>query len=173
MHQYRAVLVRLRQGDSNREIARPRLMGRTKVARSRALAAQQGWLAAEASLPEDPAIAAVLGKAKRARSTISTVELYREIVERWSAQKVSGVRSTRRCAASTVIRGAALRCTACWIASPASAPHPRDGVPRFHRLPGLRGGIEAQHPDEFVSLIWFARGRLPSFRVSGNSPCYQ
>jgi transposase len=91
MHQYRAVVVRLRQGDSDRDIARARLMGRTKVARFRALAVQQGWLAAGAALPEDAAIAAVLGTAKRARSTVSTVEPYREIVERWSAQKISGV----------------------------------------------------------------------------------
>lgn len=91
MHQYRAVVVRLRQGDSDRDIARARLMGRTKVARFRALAAQQGWLAAEVALPEDAAIAAVLGTAKRARSTVSTVEPYREIVARWSAQKISGV----------------------------------------------------------------------------------
>ena len=91
MHQYRAVVVRLRQGDSDRDIARAWLMGRTKVARFRALAARQGWLAADAALPEDAAIAAVLGTAKRARSTVSTGEPYHAIVERWSAQKVSGV----------------------------------------------------------------------------------
>jgi transposase len=91
MHQYRAVLVRLRQGDSDRDIARARLMGRTKVARFRALAAQQGWLAPETSLPEDAAIATLVGQAKRARSTLSTVEPYREIVARWAAQAISGV----------------------------------------------------------------------------------
>ena len=61
MFQYRAVLVRLRQGDSDRDIARARLMGRPKVAALRALAMQQGWLAPEAPLPEDGEIAAVLG----------------------------------------------------------------------------------------------------------------
>jgi len=91
MHQYRAVLVRLRQGDSDRDIARARLMGRNKLARFRALAASQGWLRPETALPEDAAIAAVLGAARRARSTISMVEPYREIVERWAAQKISGV----------------------------------------------------------------------------------
>lgn len=91
MFQYRAVLVRLRQGDSDRDIARARLMGRHKVARFRVLAARQGWLEPEVALPEDGAIAAVLGLARRARSTVSTVEPYRAIVERWAAQKVSGV----------------------------------------------------------------------------------
>ena len=46
MFQYRQVLVRLRQGDSDRDIARSRLMGRPKVAALRGLAASQGWLAA-------------------------------------------------------------------------------------------------------------------------------
>ena len=48
MFQYRQVLVRLRQGDSDRDIARSRLMGRPKVAAFRGLAATQGWLAPEA-----------------------------------------------------------------------------------------------------------------------------
>ena len=91
MFQYRQVLVRMRQGDTDREIARAGLMGRPKAARLRAIAADQGWLDAQAPLPEDAAIAAVLGAARRARSTISTVEPYRALVERWAASDVSGV----------------------------------------------------------------------------------
>ena len=53
MFQYRAVLVRLRQGDSDRDIARARLMGRPKVAALRVLADQHGWLIVAAPLPED------------------------------------------------------------------------------------------------------------------------
>ena len=82
MFQYRQVLVRLRQGDSDRDIARARLMGRPKVAAFRALAAQQGWLAPEAALPDDAAISAAVGQARRARSTISTVEPYRAYSDR-------------------------------------------------------------------------------------------
>ena len=37
MHEYRQALMRLRQGDSEREIARSGLMGRAKVARFREL----------------------------------------------------------------------------------------------------------------------------------------
>jgi transposase len=91
MFQYRAVLVRLRQGDSERDIARARLMGRPKVAALRALAVTHGWLVAGTPLPEDSAIAAVLGQARRARSTISTVEPFRVLVERWAEQGVGGV----------------------------------------------------------------------------------
>jgi hypothetical protein len=91
MFQYRAVLVRLRQGDSDRDIARARLMGRPKVAALRALATQQGWLAPDTPLPEDGEIAVVIGQARRARSTISTVEPFRDVVARWAEQGVGGV----------------------------------------------------------------------------------
>ena len=91
MFQYRAVLVRLRQGDSDRDIARARLMGRPKVAVLRALAAREGWLATDRPLPEDAVIAAAIGQARRARSTISTAEPYRELITRWSDQGINGV----------------------------------------------------------------------------------
>jgi hypothetical protein len=62
------------------------MMGRTKVAALRALAAAQGWLAPEATLPDDATIAAASGPARRARSIISTVGPYRALVEPWAAQ---------------------------------------------------------------------------------------
>ena len=91
MFQYRAVLLRLRQGDTDRDLGRSGLMGRRKVAWFRAIAAERGWLAAEAPLPEDAAILEALGAARRARSTVSTVEPYRALVERWVAEGISGV----------------------------------------------------------------------------------
>ena len=91
MFQYRQVLVRLRQGDTNRDIARSGLMGRPKVALFRALAEAEGWLAPEAGLPDDARIAALMAPAKRASSTISTLEPYRVQIERWAAQGVGGV----------------------------------------------------------------------------------
>jgi transposase len=91
MFQYRQVLVRLRQGDSDRDIARSRLMGRPKVAAFRALASAQGWLLSEAALPDDATLAAAIGKARRARSTISSVEPHRVLVERWVSQGVGGI----------------------------------------------------------------------------------
>lgn len=91
MFQYRAILVRLRQGDTDRDIARGRLMGRRKVAVIRELAASRGWLDPGAGLPEDGAIAEALGAARRARSTVSSLEPLRPIVTRWIEQGVSGV----------------------------------------------------------------------------------
>ena len=66
-------------------------MGRPKVAALRALAAVRGWLAPEAALPDDATLNAALGQARRARSTISTVEPYRAQVERWAAEGVGGI----------------------------------------------------------------------------------
>ena len=91
MFQYRQVLVRMRQGDSDRDIKRARLMGRPKAAELRALGIERGWLELAAPLPEDAEIAAALGAHRRAASTISGLEPRREIVEGWFAQGVSGV----------------------------------------------------------------------------------
>jgi transposase len=91
MFQYRQVLVRLRQGDRDRDIARARLMGRRKAAQLRAVAAHRGWLDPAVALPEDSEIAQALATAKRASSTISSLEPYREIVARWVEQRVNGV----------------------------------------------------------------------------------
>ena len=58
MFQYRQVLVRLRQGDSDRDIARSRLMGRKKVGKLRERAEQLGltcWLSSDEELVEDSA----------------------------------------------------------------------------------------------------------------------
>jgi transposase len=91
MFQYRQVLVRLRQGDSDRDIARSGLMGRPKVAALRGLASSRGWLAPEAALPDDATLSAAIGQARRARSTISSVEPYRAQVEKWAAEDVGGI----------------------------------------------------------------------------------
>lgn len=45
MYQYRHILTRMRQGDSDREIARSKTMGRKKIAQVRELASARGWLA--------------------------------------------------------------------------------------------------------------------------------
>jgi transposase len=90
MFQYRQVLVRLRAGDTVREIARSGLMGRDKLGELRAVAEQQGWLDASADVPDDATIVAVLGKGHRANSTVSSVEPYRQTVKRWFDAGVQG-----------------------------------------------------------------------------------
>lgn len=44
MFEYRQVLVRLRKGDTGREVAHARLMGRNKTAAVRGAARERGWL---------------------------------------------------------------------------------------------------------------------------------
>jgi transposase len=90
MFQYRQVLVRLRAGDTVREIARSGLMGRDKLGALRAVAEEQGWLDASADMPGDEAIVAAVGAKRRARSTISSVEPHREVVSRWLEAGVQG-----------------------------------------------------------------------------------
>jgi transposase len=90
MFQYRQVLVRLRAGDSVREIARGGQMGRDKLGALRVVAEQQGWLDPKVDLPDNEAIAAVFGQGRRASSTISSVEPHREVVKRWHDSGVQG-----------------------------------------------------------------------------------
>jgi hypothetical protein len=65
-------------------------MGRRKAARLHALAAAQGGLEARAALPDDAAIAAVVGAARCARSTLSSIEPRRARVERWATATYKG-----------------------------------------------------------------------------------
>ena len=44
MFEFRQVLVRMRQGDSDRDLARARLIGRRKAREIRQLAQAHGWL---------------------------------------------------------------------------------------------------------------------------------
>jgi transposase len=91
MYQYRLVLNRMRRGESDREIARSKYLGRNKLSGLRELALQQGWLDAAATLPDDETIAAALGTPKRAVSTISTLETHRARIQEWLGQGVNGV----------------------------------------------------------------------------------
>ena len=90
MFEFRQVLIRLRKGDTDRQIARSRAMGRNKIAALRTVAQQTGWLDADRPLPTDEELASVFGTARRARTTISSVEPHREFVERWSGHGIGG-----------------------------------------------------------------------------------
>ncbi len=91
MHHYRQALLRMRQGDSDRDVARSGLMGRRTAASLRILASERGWLAAEQPTPDDATIAEGLTPTKRAVTTISSLEPHRERIAAWLCQGVSGV----------------------------------------------------------------------------------
>jgi len=90
MHHYRQALLRMRQGDSDRDIAAARVMGRPKAASWRRIASERGWLDAAQPLPDDASIAAALGSPRKASTTISTLEPHRQRLSAWVEQGVSG-----------------------------------------------------------------------------------
>jgi transposase len=90
MYEYRQVLVRMRRGDSDREIARSGLMGRAKSAALRATASAQGWLASERPLPDDATLAGVLATPAREAGPSSSVEPYRAQVLAWHEAGIQG-----------------------------------------------------------------------------------
>lgn len=90
MFQYRQVLVRMRRGDTDREIARSKSMGRRKLAWLRELAQQQGWLQADAPLPEDAVLEAAVGSPRRPSTTVSSLESLRPQISDWMEQGVAG-----------------------------------------------------------------------------------
>jgi len=90
MFQYRQVLVRLRQGDSDRDIARSRLMGRKKLSKLRERAAAQGWLDPAQPLPDDAALASALTPARVAATTVSTLVPFTSLIRDWCAQGIQG-----------------------------------------------------------------------------------
>ena len=91
MHHYRQALLRMRQGDSDRDIAKSGLMGRRTAANLRTLASEFNWLTSEQPAPDDATIAEALAPAKRAATTVSSLEPHRERIAAWLAQGISGV----------------------------------------------------------------------------------
>lgn len=90
MYHYRQVLLRIRQGDSDRDIARSGLMGRPKSAAVRAIAAAHGWLNPATPLPDDAALAAVFAHKAASPSNVSTLTPYRESITQWIDDGLQG-----------------------------------------------------------------------------------
>lgn len=90
MYQYRQVLLRMRQGDSDREIARSGLMGRPKSKAVRVVAAERGWLDPAAPLPDDDALAVVFAGKRPSAPCVSTLEPFRAQIECWIGAGTQG-----------------------------------------------------------------------------------
>jgi len=91
MYQYRNALVRMRQGDSDRDIARSKTMGRKKLAQVREMAGLQGWLSSDLPLPDDGVLAALFERKEALPANcVSTLEPWREQVSRWHASGIKG-----------------------------------------------------------------------------------
>jgi transposase len=90
MFEYRQVLARMRQRDSDRDVARSGLMGRKKVAWFREVAGEQGWLLPQDPLPGDSQIAALLPRPRVAVTCVSSLEEHRDRIAQWVAAGVDG-----------------------------------------------------------------------------------
>jgi hypothetical protein len=92
MFNYRQVLVRMRQGDSDRQIARSKTMGRRKIAHVREVAAERGWLTPAVPLPDDAVLAAGFERPPQAlpASCVSNLEPWRERITQWHSQGIQG-----------------------------------------------------------------------------------
>lgn len=91
MHEYRNILVRMRLGESDRDIARARLMGRRKAAAVRQTALRAGWLDLNQPLPDDATLAEVFCQCAPKTSSSSLVLPHADEVRSWREQGISGV----------------------------------------------------------------------------------
>ncbi|MBL8481103.1 MAG: helix-turn-helix domain-containing protein, partial [Rhodocyclaceae bacterium] len=89
MFEIRRIIQQLRQGASNREVARALGVGRNTVAGIRAAAQEAGWLGAGAAMPEDAELAAHFKRGGGTARQTSSVEPWREELLTWHAQGVS------------------------------------------------------------------------------------
>ena len=88
MFQYRQIVQRLRQGESDRAIACAERVGRVRIAAVRKLAGERGWLSSEGPMPDDAALSAALCAPRRTPQNLSTVEPFREQLLAWHAQGI-------------------------------------------------------------------------------------
>jgi hypothetical protein len=88
MFQYRQVIHRMRMGESDRAIAKSRLMGRLKCGQVRAIAEKNGWLGA-VPLPEDAELAVALEAKQPMNSTHLSLSLpYEPQIQKWTDEGV-------------------------------------------------------------------------------------
>jgi len=84
MYDYRHVIHRMRMGETDREIARTKIIGRAKCARVRSIAGQNGWLLQDSPLPDDTALAEVFEKRPDLNPTHQSVSRpYEEQIRNW------------------------------------------------------------------------------------------
>jgi len=88
MFEIRHILVRMRQGDSDRALAKAGLIGRPKAKALRLVAKDRDWLDPASPLPDDAVLAQTLGAPPATASAQSCVEPYRDVVTDWAEQGI-------------------------------------------------------------------------------------
>lgn len=88
MYQYRQVIHRMRQRQSDRAIAKTKLIGRAKCAVVRSIAQTKGWLG-DGPLPEDAQLARLFEVSKNSNPTqVSLTAPHAERIAKWVAQGI-------------------------------------------------------------------------------------
>ena len=96
MHEYRQVIHRMRQGQSDRAIAKAKLMGRLKCAWVRSIAREKGWLR-NGPLPDDLQLSKIFTTPKTSNPTqTSLTQPYEKQIETWVGQGVQATTTIRR-----------------------------------------------------------------------------
>ena len=81
MHQYRHIITIMRLGDSDRQIAKAKLMGRNKAAELRKTSEAQGWLTPKSNLPNDEELAKALSRTPSLPTQSSSVDPFAQEVK--------------------------------------------------------------------------------------------
>ena len=89
MYQYRQVIHRMRMGETDRAIARSKLMGRLKCAHVRAVADENGWLE-ETPLPDDKILAEAFKKPSPNTTQTSQCKPYEKQIKKWVEAGIQG-----------------------------------------------------------------------------------
>ncbi len=88
VHEIRHIIARMRLGESDREIAKTKLMGRDKAARVRRLARENGWLNVTAPMPSNEAIEMTVRRCSPPQFAQSLVLPYAEQVLGWHQEGI-------------------------------------------------------------------------------------
>ena len=105
MHEDRHILARMRQGESDRSLAKAGLIGRNKAAALRSTAHRHGWLKSTSPLPDDQKLAQVLA-APATRQQNSSIVPFAKEVKAWHSQGISGTVIHRTLQENTISRAA-------------------------------------------------------------------
>jgi len=89
MHEYRHILARMRQGESDRQLSKTGLIGRNKASELRKTALRHGWLELTLSLPDNQELAKVLSP-PAAQPQASSINPFAKEVKIWHNQGISG-----------------------------------------------------------------------------------
>lgn len=88
MHHYRQVIHRMRLGESDRAIAKSKLIGRTKCAAVRVIAAQKGWLD-RGPLPDDEQLSELFEAERLSNpNQVSLTRPYEDKINQWVEQGI-------------------------------------------------------------------------------------